>query len=283
MLLLTLLALIWLCWRLANVFWLLATPADEFNTQSVVIVNTPSSSSQRSSVSKIDIFDDEATSIAQIDENNASQTEMRTNLDALRESSLQVTLSAVIASSNPELSGAILNVNGAQRAYKINDTLPVAGTVVIDEIYDKTVVVSNNGVREKISLDDEEFSGIDVKLSEPSLSQLSEPINDAGLNETEVMAKLDEFVRITPSFSGRSLAGLMLAPGRNNGLFELFELQTGDMVIAINGEPLSEMASMAAIETALESADRLDLTIARNGSQRQVAFTQELLSSLLAQ
>lgn len=281
MILLTVTAVVWLCWRLAHVFWLFATPVSEFNTQSVVIVNAPNESSQRSSGTKIDIFADEAASNAQLIDEARVQSTAMTNLDALRESNLQVTLSAVIASTDPELSGAILNINGTQRVYKIDDTLPVSGTVLIDEIYDKTVVISNNGVREKISLDDEEFSGIDVRLSTPSLAQL--PNDRSSIDEREVRAKLDEFVQITPSFDGRTLSGLVIAPGRNTRLFELFELQTGDMVVAINGESLRGMTSMASIEAALQTAERLELTISRDGNQRQVAFTQELLSSLLAQ
>jgi type II secretion system protein C len=281
MILLTVTAVVWLCWRLAHVFWLFATPVSEFNTQSVVIVNTPNESTQRSSGTKIDIFADEAASNAQLTDEARIQSTAMTNLDALRESNLQVTLSAVIASTDPELSGAILNINGTQRVYKIDDTLPVSGTVLIDEIYDKTVVISNNGVREKISLDDEEFSGIDVRLSTPSLAQL--PNDRSSIDEDEVRAKLDEFVQITPSFDGRTLSGLVIAPGRNTRLFELFELQAGDMVVAINGESLRGMTSMTSIESALQTAERLELTISRKGNQRQVAFTQELLSSLLTQ
>ena len=281
MILLTVMAVVWLCWRLAHVFWLFATPVSEFNTQSVVIVNTPNESTQRSSGTKIDIFADEAASNTQLTDEALVQSTAMTNLDALRESNLQVTLSAVIASTDPELSGAILNINGTQRVYKIDDTLPVSGTVLIDEIYDKTVVISNNGIREKISLDDEEFSGIDVRLSTPSLAQL--PNDRSSIDEGEVRAKLDEFVQITPSFDGRTLSGLVIAPGRNTRLFELFELQAGDMVVAINGESLRGMTSMTSIESALQTAERLELTISREGNQRQVAFTQELLSSLLAQ
>jgi type II secretion system protein C len=279
--LLTVMAMLLLCWRLAHAFWLFATPVSEFNTHSVVVVNASNESLQRSSGAEIDIFADEAASNNKLVEGLVGQSESATNLDALRESNLQVTLSAVIASTDPDFSGAILNINGTQRAYKIDDTLPVQGTVLIEEIYDKTVVVSNNGVREKISLDDKEFNGIDVKLSAPRLSQL--PNANDTIDEGEVIAKLDEFVQITPSFDGRTLTGLVIAPGRNTRLFELFELEAGDMVVAINGESLRGMTSMASIESALQTAERLELTISREGNQRQVSFTQELLSSLLAQ
>ena len=86
-----------------------------------------------------------------------------------RETSLELTLTGIVASTADGLGSAMIEARKKQELYSVGDDLPANGKVTLAKILPKQVVIDNNGTYELITLfDDNGIVGI-VQSAAPAL------------------------------------------------------------------------------------------------------------------
>lgn len=260
---------IWVLWRIVDVFWLSVEPEPVQVPTDLSILN--STAPRSSSITTTEL---ESLTLFAASEDSASieTSTAQSAFENLRETSLQITLSAVAASADPDLSAAVIGVNGEQRVYHVGDTLPIRGAVSISEIFDKTVVISNNGARERLSLDDDDYEGISAVASS------TDPAITAGLSVDS--PQVSNFIVFQPVLNGLSLESIKIAPGPDSRLFQLLELQAGDEVVSFGGRAIAQLTNPREIEQLISTQDEFSFVIRRGSETRTIEFDKRLLARL---
>jgi len=260
------LALGFVLWRVSDAVWLLYSPALEVPKKGASPIVSQASAP---SLSGVTLFDLAAQS-------GSGQTIVATNvqktdLEQLRETRLSIKLNAVMASSVPEKSAAILTINKQQQLHFVGDKLPLRGNISIAEIYDTTVVISNNGAREKVSLDEVDAAKLGVVVTEaPKASQIK---------KTD-LAKLQQHVRFSPVLSGGRITAIKLSAAEDSEAMEELGLLEGDRITHVNGVEVADLKDESAMAELLGQSQTIQLSIERDGGVQTISFSKNILNSL---
>ncbi|MCC5860758.1 MAG: type II secretion system protein GspC [Gammaproteobacteria bacterium] len=198
------------------------------------------------------------------------------------ETRLNLQLRGVIADDDPERGVAIIADNrGRDQVYRVGAQLP--GNVRLHAVHADQVVLNRAGTLERLMLPREfpdgraaarqpaaQPGGI-VRSQRTATSSVREVISDNA-------ARITEILRVQPYLEGGSMRGYRVYPGRNRQQFSALGLQPGDLVVEINGQPLSDPSRGLEIFAELGDATSVSLTIEREG----VTETMMLDTSQLA-
>ena len=177
------------------------------------------------------------------------------------DSRLDLKLRGVIAAGDPRYSRAfIASGNDDERGYPIGAQLP--GGALVQAIHPDRVVLSRNGSLETLRLPREA-----VASGEPSAIQ-SADLRGAQQNPSRLLDWLRPVVA-TESNTGRQL-GYRVYPGRDPDRFTKLGLFPGDLVTAVNGQPLDDPSRSMELMRNLTGSDNITLTVERDGAQRIV-------------
>jgi general secretion pathway protein C len=86
-----------------------------------------------------------------------------------------------------------------------------------------------------------------------------------------------EVVRPQPVFANGVQRGYRVYPGRQRQQFAKLGLQPGDLVVAINGTPLDDPQRGMEIFNTMGSADRVTVTVERNGQPQELSLNMAQL------
>lgn len=89
-------------------------------------------------------------------------------------------------------------------------------------------------------------------------------------------APLLRYFRAAPVVDGNHLVGYRLRPGADASLFDALPLESGDIVTAVEGHPISDGDTLALLRTHLREARLLRIQVQRNG--RAITLELELSS-----
>jgi len=267
---LVLVGFMWVLWRVTGLLWTAVEPSPGAVPQGRLI-NAPDSSSHSvdtQALLALELFSGGTVVTSEVVERSAHD-----ELADLRETNLQITLSAVIASNHADLRAAVIAINGQQAVYKVGESLPIRGAVTIDDVFEKTVVLINNGARERLSLDDDEYEGISVTEVATPTRSVSVSTNDESL--------VAQFIQFKPVLNGLTLEGVKIEPGSDPRLFELLELSAGDAIVSFGGVGIQQLTNPADIQNMLQSQDEFTMVVQRGDVVRTVEFDKRLLERLL--
>lgn len=207
------------------------------------------------------------------------------------ETRLNLTLRGVLAAGEPAFSRAIIASGNEERLYPVGASVP--GGATIHSILPDRVILRRAGKLEALSLPRE--SGADVGFSyangagreraepepEPTVNRFRRPVADeppADLDELrealrEEPARLLEIARPQPVYENERLVGYRLQAGGADGLLENFGLQSGDLVTAVNGQPLGDPGTSIRLLRELDSDQPVALTVVRDGRTQQITIS----------
>lgn len=195
-------------------------------------------------------------------------------VEAAPETRLDLKLHGVYASSVEQNSIAIIKPRDQDRKlYRVGDT--VAGQAQISAIQREQVVLKRAGRREVLPLKTEtveaEPAGTQNVSKEQGkrLSRYRERIQDNP-------QQLRQLMNPSPVRDQQgNLQGYRLAPGQSSNLFDITDLESGDVITAIGNTKLD--SNQAAMKAMQELGDRgsVELTVERNGSRRRVRLNFE--------
>lgn len=291
-----LLAAAWLLFALGQLFWALwpqppvEVPATPINPAVGAVQTQPGGVS-------VDLEALRSAALFGVRDGDAAQPEpalatgpedLREGIEeGARETRLDLVLRGVAASPMEGLGSAVIEVRGQQAVFAVDDPLPLPGRVVLAKVLPDRVVLDNAGTYELLRLYDE--SDLDRQLHrQPRVPNAAAPprqIDHRGDPEVASLAgdyrrqlyrnpqSLSELVRITPVRENGQLQGYRIAPGRDRDQFERLGFQAGDLVVAVNGLPLSDPANTMRLYQAMRSASEATFELQRDGQSLAVSVS----------
>lgn len=191
---------------------------------------------------------------------------------------LNLTLTGVVASSDAKVAAAIIENRGAQNTYGIDEKID--GTnAFLKEVFADRVIIRNSGRNETLMLD-----GVDYTKT-TSTARTSRPVRSAprpsdpdtirrtlSRDQAEATREIrksptsfSDYIAIAPFRHDGRLLGYRVSPGRKTALFKAAGFVAGDIVTDINGLDLTDPQQSLEAMQALRSSESLQLTVDREG------------------
>jgi type II secretion system protein C len=155
---------------------------------------------------------------------------------------------------------AILGFNlREQKRYKKNDL--ISNNIALDSIESDFVVIKRDGIRERVSFDED--SSLDIIKREVTKSTKTSPNIDA-------LSSLYKVMSFKPYFTEGKLEGYEISSGQEEEIFNKSGLKKGDILIAVNGLSFNdpslakEMSSSNVRLDLLRDRKNLSLTLGIN-------------------
>ena len=209
------------------------------------------------------------------------------------ETRLRLDLKGVFASTNTQQALAIISSSKSQdKTYRIGEM--VTPGVSLHAVYADRVILKRNGRFETLRLPKPKLENSAIynsnivdhmvestKLSNTlsvtspaitqsaSSSQRLRKMRDTLVNDP---AKIWKEVRINPVMKEGQVQGYTLVHN-DQALMKALNIRKTDIITEINGEPLSNPATLYGLIGSLSSQQSLDLTIERNGQQQSIQLT----------
>jgi general secretion pathway protein C len=192
--------------------------------------------------------------------------------------SLNLRLEGVILAGEASDSLAMI-VSGDQRgSYRAGATLPGGANITVESIARDHVVIDNRGQREVLRL----YTGgtstaVASGIATASHPQLALP---PGTDERvlRTAARLAEIISVSPEHYNGGLVGYRLAPGARLKDFVNLGFQEGDIVTAVNGIALNDVANLPKLYSLMDGASEVSFSLLRNGTPvpLKVTLTPEI-------
>ena len=185
--------------------------------------------------------------------------------------SLRLTLAGVVASSEPSQALAIIEYQGSQDTYAINEDIS-SSRAKLKQVLPDRVLIEYQGNLETLMLDGEEFTretqvmAPNANANRSSNTDLSALRNDLLTNP----AKITDYVRISPVRNGSKLLGYRVNPGKTRELFAEVGLEPNDLAVSLNGYDLTDTAQAMDVAKQLKDMTEMSLTVERDGQLHNV-------------
>lgn len=260
---------------LAQLTWSFFTPAadsvsNKVNNQAAPI-NMATANSSLKKVSTYHLFGDAK-----------KQTAVQQVIDA-PETRLRLDLKGVFASTIPEDALAIISSSkGKDTTYHIGDK--VTGGVLLHAVYVDRVILKRNGKLETLRLpkskvDSKAFYSAKSSTSESPMANLPNMAGNQAQRLRKIRdtllkdpAKIWQQVRINPVMKNGKVQGYTLTHN-DKKLMKSLNIRKTDVITGINGESLSDPATLYGLMGSLSDQQSLELTIERNGQQQTLQLT----------
>ncbi|MEE1675160.1 type II secretion system protein GspC [Agarivorans aestuarii] len=270
--LITLLLMCFAAYQLASITWLLVpTPSQAFRwVPQQVQTSNKAAQVDLSSLTKLHLFGEYQAKKAKPVVQAPSST------DAPK-TSLKLTLSGLVASSDQTKALAIIEHRGKQQTYGVDES--INGTqAVIKEIQTDRVILLHRGVYESLLLDPEDKNSQSRSSSNTAKRNTKAPSNDrsAKVDVKEVLkdpSKLTDYIRISPVRKDGALSGYRINPGKNAALFKQVGLKANDLAVALNGYDLRDNAQAMQVMQEMAELTDITVTVERNGQLQDVLFS----------
>jgi len=195
------------------------------------------------------------------------------------ETSLSLELSGIYYSTVPEHSRAMIEGGSADDTlYSVGDELP--GGARIEGIYPSKVILKRRGHHEALTLKQDDLGELSGQAPPDDVDGGSPPAEDAAATLSRYRedilrnpGRIQQLLQPVPvQDDSGNLVGFRVHPGSDPALFKATGLQSGDLVKAIGGVPLTSRDSALQALQRIGKADRLTLTVQRDGVQQQVVL-----------
>ncbi|WP_146864730.1 type II secretion system protein GspC [Aliivibrio fischeri] len=187
---------------------------------------------------------------------------------------LNLTLSGVVASSEPSLSLVVIANRGKQNTYGINETID--GTrASVKAISADRIIISNNGRDETLMLEGVEYTKIsnERNITGSSGTVLGNNRQNSNQDELDKIRKemaqnpqsVLKYIRLSQVNENGKIKGYRVNPGKDRKLFDSVGLKPGDIATSLNGVDLTDPAAMSSLWKNMSEMTELNLTVLRNG------------------
>jgi len=195
-------------------------------------------------------------------------------------STLALDLRGVLAGSDQHPGVAIFRIGGKERVVRVNEA--IQSGIVLHRVEHRRVIIERNGRLESIDLP--KVSLVDL-ITQPKSRAVSPATSAAPAASQPALSSVQEVVQrpekifdyIQPqpvSRDGRLIGyKLDIRPGQRHALAN-FELESGDIVVAIEGLRVDNPEAIAGIMPRLQNASSVSVTVLRN--EQEVPITIQL-------
>lgn len=254
-----------IAWELVQITWLLLEPKPD----TTPITITPSAAALNARPKQIDV-----PAIVNSHLFGVAQADTPQNVENAPPSQANLVLSAVFAAEDPAKGMAIIG-ESAQNSDVYAVGAAVRPGVRLHQVYADRVILDRNGQFETLSLPKELAAGVINRPAPAPQNQMVENIRRIAETNPAAFA---EIIRPQPVFANGVQRGYRVYPGRNRQQFARLGLQPGDLVLAVNGTPLDDPQRAPEIFNTMGSADRVTVSVERNGQTQDLTLNFAQLS-----
>lgn len=225
---------------------------------------------------------------------NESEVEMADEaFSDVPETSLNLTLSGLVASDHKAIAAAIIENKGEQETYGIGEI--IKGTrASLEQVLMDRVLIKQSGRLETLMLD-----GFDY--NQPIKTAVNKPVTKKGrvgprstqkgvVDQRENAAltrnakelrnelstdptKMSDYLRISPKRKDGNIVGYSLRPGKKPEFFKLSGLKSGDVAVEMNGYDLTATTQAMQAMVEMKEARDISLLIDRQGSLTEILIS----------
>lgn len=203
------------------------------------------------------------------------------------QTTLNLKLTGVVATSKiPEQGTAIIENNGVEQVYAIDEQID-GSSATLKQVFEDRVILQVNGRMETLMLDGLEYQKLVAANSSAEEGQL-QAAGEAGPEEfgpepSEVDAlrremsaepmKLFDYIRVQPRNRDGRMYGYALLPGKDPRVFAQFGLQPNDIAVEINGVRLDDMQQAYGVMQELREATQVSIKLERDGEMKDISIS----------
>jgi general secretion pathway protein C len=186
-------------------------------------------------------------------------------------SSANLVLAGTIATQNPKRGIAIISDGGPSKVYSVGDNVNGAA---LYSVYLDHVILDRGGTLETLLL-----PRVLTGMRGPVRKIGPDPRTAAAVDNIRRMVQqdpgiLDQVMRTVASYDNAAgkLRGFRAYPGRNRAIFSKLGLKPGDLVTAINGQPLDDPQHSQEVFNTIQSSNTVTVTIERGGQRQDISL-----------
>ncbi|WP_171022301.1 type II secretion system protein GspC [Thalassotalea litorea] len=226
---------------------------------------------------------------------NAQVTEQEE--ESAPQTRLNLTLTGLVASDDPSVAAAIIESQGKQETYGVEDK--IEGTrAILKRVKIDRVIIETAGRLETLMLDGFEYSQkiptADGQNKQPpvpnrntsrrTLTNTQTQVNQAKIKERVAQLKADlkdnpakftDYIKVTPHRERGKIQGYRLSPGKDKEFFSDVGLKPGDIALQINGNDLTDMRQAQQALKELRQSTQLSLVVKRGGEIHDISLDLE--------
>lgn len=180
---------------------------------------------------------------------------------------LPLVLTGVMAANDPSKGLAILGPNPqTAKVYAVGDSVP--GGAKLDAVLPRKVLLRSNGEVQSLPLPRQSVAHAAPPSAALPASETRAPQFVARMRALVQRRPglLSRLLRPEPVFAGGQLRGYRVYPGSDPAAFRRLGLKSGDLVMDINGTPLTDPAQDQQILNTLGTSSEATVTVLRNGA-----------------
>jgi general secretion pathway protein C len=187
-------------------------------------------------------------------------------------SSANLVLAGTIATQNPKRGIAIINDGGPSKVYAVGENVNGA---TLYSVYLDHVILDRGGTLETLLLPRLlAGSARGPVRAAPALARTSEAVENVRRMVQQDPGLLDQVMRTVPSYDNVAgkLRGFRAYPGRNRNIFNKLGLKPGDLVTAINGQPLDDPQHSQEVFNTIQSSTTVTVSVDRGGQKQDITL-----------
>ena len=287
------LLLIYIAFIAAKTTWLLvpqkSTVGNAANSNYVAKKNSSGQSVNISAVQSLHLFGQYQAQ---------AQVEVVEQITSAPETRLQLTLSGLVASDNPDIAAAIIEHQGKQATYGVGDI--IKGTRAnLERVLIDRVIIKQSGRLETLMLDGADYNqpvqtfsskqatntaaqsknkakqGQPTTVDQRTNANLSASAQSLRADLANDPSKITDYLNISPASKNGAIVGYRLSPGKNPEFFKLSGLKSGDVAVQMNGFNLLEPMEAAQAMSALKTERDISLLVQRADNLIEILFSIE--------
>jgi general secretion pathway protein C len=186
-------------------------------------------------------------------------------------SSANLVLAGTIATQDPKRGIAIITDGGPSKVYAVGENVNGA---TLYSVYLDHVILDRGGTLETLLLP-RLLAGTRGPLrAGPVLARASEAVDNVRRMVQQDPGLLDQVMRTVPSYDNVAgkLRGFRAYPGRNRNIFNKLGLKPGDLVTAINGQPLDDPQHSQEVFNTIQSSNTVTVSVERGGLKQDITL-----------
>jgi len=191
---------------------------------------------------------------------------------------LNLILVGAVTSSNEAGNLAVISNKGKQATYGIGEQIE-ATQAKLKAVFVDRVIIDNAGRDETLMLEGVKYSRIssDTQAQQPQRRGVGNNPAPAGGDLSSIRSQILEdprsilnYIQLSQVKRNGKLMGYRVRPGSQRELFDSVGLKEGDIAVGLNGEDLTDPASMGKIWQSINDLTELNLTVERDGQNYDI-------------
>ena len=196
-------------------------------------------------------------------------------------SSANLVLAGTIATENPKKGIAIISDGGPSKVFSVGENVNGAS---LFSVYLDHVILDRGGNLETLLLP--RLLGGGARTVARHIPAAAETRTARAVENIKHMVEqnpsvLDQVMRTVASYDNAAgkLRGFRAYPGRNRALFNELGLKPGDLVTAINGQPLDDAQHSQEMINTIQTASFATVTVERGGNRQDISLNLAQIAS----